>query len=311
MVERKIPPRLVKKLVRVVRDSKGVKHLWGSANIKEAAKRETILLLYKDLYAVSYNRLAIEVDLGFRLSQHSFTHNAKVIRKALGGWGREQIWFDTWEGWDKLVENSKKVRGLEKVNLWMDSTDIQMAHRDGWTKGGPDFSGKTKKFGQRYQVVQDADGVVQGLWGGYSPKLYDGDWVNIMKEPLSRELFGGHVVADTHYETANKTFKSIGEEESVKFYTPIAKPRGPKKKKGGKGSNNSAEESVGLRVLTKDQETHNKRIASIRGRVEGVFGTIKQKWKCLDGPFREKKEQQNYVVYLAIGVFNWNKRHPQ
>ena len=52
-----------------------------------------------------------------------------------------------------------------------------------------------------------------------------------MKEDFSKQLEGGHIIADTHYETANRTFHSIGAENKVVFYTPIAKPRGRKRKR--------------------------------------------------------------------------------
>ena len=271
----------------------------------------TIAALYRDLFAVSYHHLSTEIAFGFNISQNSLRHDTKVVRGILAEWGKEQIILGTWEEWDEAAENGRIERGLEHVNLWMDSTDIQLAHREKWTRKGEHFSGKMMKYAQRYQVVQDGKGLVLGVWGGYSPKVYDGEWVSVMKQTLAVDLFGGHVIADTHYETANHSFQSIGEEEAVVFHTPIAKPRGPKKRKNQQGSDPTADPSQGLRVLTKEQIAYNKRISRVRGRVESVFGTIKHNWESLDEAWRESERQQNYVVFIAIGAFNWKKRHPQ
>jgi len=131
--------------------------------------------------------------------------------------------------------------------------------------------------------------------------------VDVMKEELAATLKGGHIVADTHYETANATLKKIGKQKHVVFYTPYAKPRGRKPKTTDGGSQ---DQSRGLRVLTTEQKEWNKRIQHIRARVESPFGLIKNKWKGLGGTFYEDEDQHNYLVILAIGAHNYKIEHP-
>jgi hypothetical protein len=78
--------------------------------------------------------------------------------------------------------------------------------------------------GQRFQVICNARGRVQRLWGGYNPKVYDGKCVDIMKKELVHHFFGAHIIADTHYEMANQIFKKIKKKKQIVFYTSITKP---------------------------------------------------------------------------------------
>jgi Transposase DDE domain len=141
----------------------------------------------------------------------------------------------------------------------------------------------------------DASGRIQRIWGGYSPKVYDGARVQTHKEELARDFRGAHVIADTHYETANATMKQIRMEKEVIFYHPIAAPRG----RPPKGS-------VGLHVLTKAQTDWSDRLSATRARVESPFGQIKLKWKALN-LFREGETQQNFLVHIAFGSLNFGQ----
>jgi hypothetical protein len=71
-----------------------------------------------------------------------------------------------------------------------------------------------------------------------------------MANKFAKQFRGAHIIADTHYETANKTMKTLGFNEHVRFYTSVAKPHGRLKKIPGLRT----DESRGLRVLTKEQQ---------------------------------------------------------
>jgi hypothetical protein len=68
-----------------------------------------------------------------------------------------------------------KKKGLEIVNLIMDSTDFRLFGRASALKKNSFWSYKLNRPRQRFQALVDAKGKFQGLWGGYSPKIYDGD----------------------------------------------------------------------------------------------------------------------------------------
>ena len=90
--------------------------------------------------------------------------------------------------------------------------------------------------------------------------MYDGEWVKLVKWDLIDNFKGAHIIADTHYETANKTFKVVNGERDVKFYTPVAKPRGGKRKVD---PHLPPDLSQGAAVLTEEQEKWNKNVSHL------------------------------------------------
>jgi len=157
----------VKLLIRKVRKELGPNALRGTEKPEGSDARQAVLVLYKDLYDVSV--CVNDFDLGWDLAQHSFTDNTKKIRCVFRDWAKTQFILGDKDSWDHAARNTQKLKGLEKVNLWMDSTDIPMAHREGWKRSGDFWSGKTKHWAQRFQVLMDASGKILRLWGGYSP----------------------------------------------------------------------------------------------------------------------------------------------
>jgi hypothetical protein len=122
-------------------------------------------------------------------------------------------------------------------------------------------------------MICDGVGRIQRLWEGHSPKLYDGEWVQVMANELAEQFRSAHIITDTHYETANKTMKTLRFDEHIYFYTLVVKLRRRPKKIPGLHTN----ESRGLHVLTKEQQVWNTWIAHVRTRVEHPFGLIKLK----------------------------------
>jgi hypothetical protein len=43
-------------------------------------------------------------------------------------------------------------------------------------------------------VLRNGKGKILKLWGGYSPKVYDGTWLEIIKQELDKTLAGGVVL---------------------------------------------------------------------------------------------------------------------
>jgi hypothetical protein len=101
--------------------------------------------------------------------------NTKLIRKILAAWGEQQIVNEGAAKWDQQKKLFPKKQNLGSVNLIMDSTDFKLSGKASISRKDPRWSYKLNTPGQRFQVVCDARGKVQQLWGGYSPKVYDGD----------------------------------------------------------------------------------------------------------------------------------------
>jgi hypothetical protein len=98
--------------------------------------------------------------------------------------------------------------------------------------------------------------------------------VEVMADELRNLLLSVHIIVDIHYELGNKLMKRFEHEKQVVFYTPVAKPRGRKKKATQKLPNNL---SFQLTKLSKEQKTWNNRHQHIRSQVESPFGLLKLK----------------------------------
>ena len=170
----------------------------------------------------------------------------------------------------------------------------------------PQWSYKLNGPGQRYTVVMDARGVIQNVWGGYSPKVYDGEWVNLCSNELATTFHGAHIIGDTHYELGNRYMRNIEPLPDVKFYTPVAEPRGRKRKR----SPSEEDPTIGISKLTKEQQSWNSKISHLCAWVESPFGEVKRCWVSLGTVFYEDDDQQDYLVHIAFGVHNLMKRHP-
>jgi hypothetical protein len=82
--------------------------------------------------------------------------------------------------------------------------------------------------------------------------------------------------------------------ENVRFCTPIIKPVLGKRKHGADI----------IETLTKKEEKWNKEVHSCKPRMEDVFGIMKTTFKSLQEPWSEDVLQLDYLVSIAIGVYN-------
>lgn len=136
--------------------------------------------------------------------------------------------------------------------------------------------------------IMDGRRRIRKLWGGYSPKLYDGDFLNIQREFFAQHFSGTAVVGDGHFEKG-PTFIP-----SVEWLVPTAKPRG-RKKKG---------ESEPIELLSRKQQQMNKEIRDIRSRLESPFGNISNMFTILEEAWREEEKQLEDLVFFAAGYHN-------
>ena len=52
------------------------------------------------------------------------------------------------------------------------------------------------------------------------------------------------------------------------------------------------------------QERFNKQQQKARARIEAPFGWIKSKFKSLQFPWYESEDQLDYLVHVAVAIFN-------
>lgn len=142
--------------------------------------------------------------------------------------GAKQEWEEAASG----VRLGKQIKG---VCLWMDSTDLCLIGKSSTSRKEHTWSYKCNSPGRRYMMLCDGKGIVRKLWGGDSPKVYDGHFVEERTRWFEKKLKGTTVVADQHFEWAKKNLKHVC------FHTPISAPKGRPKKEDKKGTNQRKE----------------------------------------------------------------------
>lgn len=193
-VHRVVKKKVVKSIVKYLKEANPT--LWGMNKPRHFLKKSIYLAIYKDITSKGYMKLASETKTWLGISHKSIAKNTRVIRKFLGLWGKEKIQLGTVSIWNSKVRNSVFKSPLENVNLWIDSSDLPLEGKRKISKKDPSWSFKCNSPGRRYMFLLDGKGGVRKLWGGYSPKIYDGTFLELEKEWFEKELNGAVVVGD-------------------------------------------------------------------------------------------------------------------
>eukprot|EP00727_Mastigamoeba_balamuthi_P000967 m51a1_g10868 hypothetical protein (140) ;mRNA; r:19431-19850 len=135
-------------------------------------------------------------------------------------------------------------------------------------------------------VLIDGKRRVCKLWGYYSPKFYDGEFLKMNKKWFKVNAPNDVLIGNCHFAWGR------GNLEFPKLYAPW--PRPPKPGKNFRGAV----------ALTKEKKKYNAAIKKARGRIKSVFGEIKQRWKALSEPWRKSFEQQENLVWITVAIHN-------
>lgn len=264
-------------------------NLWGLKKGDNFVEKQVYLALYKYAYAAGYGALSSATKSWNKLSTRTLTRNTKVILKCLGKWGKKQIHLGNKAEWTEVMNKHRLPKLVNEAHLLLDSTDFRLAGKVSTSRKSESWSYKENSPAQRFSLVHDLDGKVRYIWGGYSPKTYDSDFVMIQKDFFDIKFRNATIVADCHYAKAAK------ELQSCKIITPFVTPSNSGKTKStGKG----------IQKLTKKQVSYNKAVRCVRAKVEMPYGVMKNKFAALAKPFYEKPKYQNYLVLLAAAVYN-------
>eukprot|EP00727_Mastigamoeba_balamuthi_P001797 m51a1_g11614 hypothetical protein (206) ;mRNA; f:1184-5915 len=144
-----------------------------------------------------------------------------------------------------------KVKGM---SLLLDSVDFKLKGRtlsDAW-------SFKENGTAGRFMVATDFLTRVHGLWGQYSPKVYDGHWVKDHKDTLKRRFPDDKIGADCHFEWARDNMSNPS------FFVPYPEP---------KKRRNSDE----IPELPKKKKLYNEAIKKEPVEVAEVAGKVKER----------------------------------
>ncbi len=260
--------------------------LWGQKQGRGYLTACVLLALYKDTHAVGYDQLVKEVKPWMPVSSSTLRHNTKLIRTLLAHWGRKRVKLGSLGDWEKAARYLRVPKVIEGVCLWIDSIDLRKTGKASAKRSDPDWSHKVGGPAKRYMVLSDAKGRIRKVWGGYSPKLFDGHLLEAQKRWWEKRLRGAVVVGDGHFTWGRENL------HQVTFHAPYPMPR--KKKQSQKHSI----------PLTKKQRKYNIAVKTVRARVENTFGRMKAKFESLRKPWGESDTQLDNLVWLAAGICN-------
>lgn len=268
---------------------------WGEGKDKNISKYMVLAACLHDARGYSYSAISRALRPKIVIHPGAIQHNVKRARHALAKWGNANITLPTRAAQNRAVAGRNFPIWASRARWWMDSTDIPLPRRKGYrSRKGIYWSGKLKRPAWRYQILRDGNGKICKLWGGYSPKVYDADFVKVEKSWLEGNLQGTAIFADTHY------FKARDYVTDPEF---LATPP----------ENVSADLLTlrGFATTTKEARKRSKFIKNNRGVVEQCFAAMKDTFIPLaGGPYtswRESEHELDHVVEWACGVYNRQK----
>lgn len=263
-------------------------NLWGVEKPRDYLTMNIYLCIYKYCEKIGFYLLWRKICNWYKNSHESLMHNCQVVLGHLGTWGRGEILLGDIDDWNDIARHNVTIpKGIKSINLWMDSCDFATKGKNLKLKKNENWSYKLKSLGRRFQFLMDADQRVRAVWGGYSPKLSDSQWVISHKEELSEILSGSIIVGDCGYYSSKDSVRGVS------FETPV--PSTVKSKENT---------TRNYTHITEKQNTKNKQIRNIRARVENPFAQFKNHFKTLDGTFLEDPKLLDSLVIFAVAIYN-------
>jgi len=291
-VEHSVSEGVLKKMISYVKDNKLA--LWRERQPPSFLQHMVVITIYHDLTGIGYSTLEKEVKFPYKISHKSLSHNCQKIRKLLGEWGNSTIKLNnesTWKLASIGITISKRVKEIGTgAYLWIDSVDLPINKFKGYITKFPWYSFKLNGPGRRFMLIRNGRRKVVGMWGGYTPKLYDGHWVQDHKKELNEKLAGATIFGDNHFQYGAKYLKNA----------KILTPNGPERKnpdmfewvQGDEGMSKRKRDvyefdrGESVERETKEELKWNADIKRLRARVEEIFGYLTNKFVLLAEPFR-------------------------
>ncbi len=264
---------------------------WGEKDgIAKFDEYSLAVYLYMNIEDCSYDTMTEICSKWYPVSKRSLEHNCEMTSSLLQRWAEKQITVGTRSEWIKACRKVKMDKRLKGVNLWMDSSDFGRIGKRSVSRKSKSWSYKLNRPAQRNMVICDARRRARRVWGPYSPKLYDGDFIAAACKTIDNDFPDTKILADNHFAQANNYCKK------AMFLVNHKEPAQPKDKEMLKG----------LQKLTKKELSYNEAHRKARARVESPFGQIKTMFKSLKTAYRKNEEEQEKLVYIAFAIHNVN-----
>lgn len=206
-VRQRIKERTLKSIWRHVKIAKPA--LWGSHRPRNHLRKAVVVALYKDMFAIGYRNLALDVKEWLKADEKTHGHNQKLLRKLFAEWAARKTSLGSLQEWERISAGSVPKSTKSPPHLFIDSTDFRRTGKKRTSKKSEKWSYKCNSPARRYMAITDASGRGRYISNGYSPKLYDAHWVQARQDWCERKLAGATVYADNHFYSAAKYLKQV------------------------------------------------------------------------------------------------------
>ncbi len=265
---------------------------WGSFGAEDMAKLMLLATCMHDARGYSYHSIIRALKPKLLIYSKALQHNVKLTREVLAAWGNKNIFLPTPDKLNASVRDLRMPAWMKDVRWWIDSTDIPLDRKKKFrSRKGSYWSGKLGRPAWRYMTLRDGSGRIRKMWGGYSPKTYDSEFMRIEQQFFKENLAGSAILADTHFFAAR---------DHIRDPDILATPP----------PNCSVDLLTmrGFSTTTAEAEKKSADITSKRGVVETAYARTKGIFIPLAGgpheKWREPETQLDFVVTWAFGVHN-------
>ena len=175
-------------------------HWWGEQGGDDFAKLMLLATCMHDARAYSYAAIRSALKPKVPIWNTAIQHNVKTVRRVLADWGDEHIYLPSTADRNAAVADRTFPDFMKKVRFWLDSTDVPLARIKKFkSRKGDYWSGKLSRPAWRYMALRDGNMKIRYVWGGYSPKTYDAEFMRNHKKWFKDNLSGVAILADTHF----------------------------------------------------------------------------------------------------------------
>lgn len=253
----------------------------------------TYLFLYHEITGEGFNDLAFDLAYPYKINHNTLGHNIASVRNKLAEWGKSKVVLGNLASWRNAAVGCHLEPMVDDTLLWIDSVDIQVEGKRSVSRKSSRWSYKLNAPGRRFMTVRDARGCIVKVWGGYTPKLHDGEFLEVHKETFLSSFDGSCFIGDNHFSKGKKLFKN-----RIKFHTNFAKRTNKKNSPGVDVDEDYVEH------ITNTNKKFNKQHQEARARVESPYGWAKHKFVTLQSAWRESDEHLDDMMLFAFGLHN-------
>jgi hypothetical protein len=240
---------------------------------------------------IAYDALEAECNVGFKVSHTTAQNNMRVLRAVMADWAREKIQLGTRRDWDRAKRHVPCDRALAKANIWADTTDFPTERRRDLEHSVADYSAKLQHWGVRYMIWFNARARAIYASTAYTPKMDDRQWWDVSSSWVEILCPGAGFIGDKH------AYPTHACPNDVLFFVPYA----------SNAKNLRMPDGHRVAKTLTWKRDWNRKVYALERRVERPFGQIKRKFQCLQVPWREPLEQLDYVVKIALAIYNMRR----